>query len=233
MKQQQFLFSVLTICIMSLFSVDLAYGRWPTVDPKAESYRHQSPYAFTSNNPVNRIDPDGKADDWVRNLQDGTYHWMDNVTSAATTPQGHLYVGANNNDILRDMNVAPRYETQYDTRWAGMTGSGGPVEKNVASNTPASTNLGTGLSKGIPTVSASTAQANLTMEVNVSYGAATDNNSLGRTFEGVTVTSSLSQSTAGGVQGTGGGLTVVHGGQSYQGRNAPLQEQVLRNKVTL
>ena len=49
-------------CFFGLFSVNLAYARWPAVDPHAENYYSQSPYAFTGNNPVNFVDPDGR--DW-------------------------------------------------------------------------------------------------------------------------------------------------------------------------
>lgn len=211
--------NLFVICICTLLTVNLSYARWPQPDPKAENYYPQSPYAFSSNNPINRVDKDGKADDWVRNIQDDKYVWMDNVTSRTSTPEGYVYVGANNTDILGDMGVASSYQTQSTTRGAAMTGGGGPVEKNVASNTPASTTLGTGLSQGIIAPAVSGVQANLGIAVNVSYGAPTENNAHGRTFEGVTVTSSLSQSTAGGIQGTGGGLTVIHGGKSYYGYN--------------
>ncbi len=37
-------------------------ARFNTIDPLAEKYPHISPYAFCGNNPVNRIDPDGR--DW-------------------------------------------------------------------------------------------------------------------------------------------------------------------------
>jgi RHS repeat-associated protein len=37
-------------------------GRWLSVDPLAEKSPNISPYAFVSNNPINRIDPDGKQD---------------------------------------------------------------------------------------------------------------------------------------------------------------------------
>ena len=35
--------------------------RWTTPDPLAEKYYSISPYAFCNNNPVNFVDPDGKA----------------------------------------------------------------------------------------------------------------------------------------------------------------------------
>jgi len=39
---------------------DPAIGRWETIDPLAEKYYSVSPYSFCGNNPVNRIDPDGR-----------------------------------------------------------------------------------------------------------------------------------------------------------------------------
>ncbi|GAB6013507.1 RHS repeat domain-containing protein [Viscerimonas tarda] len=45
--------------------LDPAVGRFTTVDPLAEKYYSISPYAYCLNNPINRIDPDGRADFWV------------------------------------------------------------------------------------------------------------------------------------------------------------------------
>jgi RHS repeat-associated protein len=47
---------------------DPAVGRFLSVDPMAEKYYHISPYAYCSNNPVNRIDPNGM-DDYSINLK--------------------------------------------------------------------------------------------------------------------------------------------------------------------
>lgn len=41
---------------------DPAVGRWTTMDPLCEKYYSISPYAYCHNNPVNRIDPDGRDD---------------------------------------------------------------------------------------------------------------------------------------------------------------------------
>jgi len=43
-------------------SYDLALGRWTSIDPLAEKYYSVSPYVYCSNNPVNKIDPNGKWD---------------------------------------------------------------------------------------------------------------------------------------------------------------------------
>lgn len=51
------------ICIAALFSVNLAYGRYPV-----------SPYAYCNNNPVNRVDPDGKWDIKVHVYNDRAAH---------------------------------------------------------------------------------------------------------------------------------------------------------------
>ncbi len=39
---------------------DATTGRWMCIDPMAEKYYDVSPYAYCKNNPVNRIDPNGK-----------------------------------------------------------------------------------------------------------------------------------------------------------------------------
>ena len=41
---------------------DAAIGRFTTMDPMVEKYYEWSPYAYCKNNPINRIDPDGKDD---------------------------------------------------------------------------------------------------------------------------------------------------------------------------
>lgn len=43
--------NLIAICIFTLLIVDLTYARWPTVDPHAENYYPQSPYAFVGGNP--------------------------------------------------------------------------------------------------------------------------------------------------------------------------------------
>ena len=42
---------------------DPILGRWDRMDPMCEKYYSVSPYAYCGNNPVNRIDLDGR-EDW-------------------------------------------------------------------------------------------------------------------------------------------------------------------------
>ena len=67
---------------------------WLSVDPLADKYPHLSPYAYCSDNPIMRIDPDGMADDWVES-KDGKIYWDDNATSQETTKNGEKYLEKN------------------------------------------------------------------------------------------------------------------------------------------
>ncbi|WP_353744520.1 hypothetical protein, partial [Algoriphagus sp.] len=57
-----------------------------SVDPLADQRSWVSPYNFVQNNPLNRIDPDGRLD-WVAN-REGEVYWDENATSQATTKTG-------------------------------------------------------------------------------------------------------------------------------------------------
>ena len=51
---------------------DAALGRWMNIDPLAEDFYSYSPYNAMMNDPINYIDPDGMAADWINN-RDGTW----------------------------------------------------------------------------------------------------------------------------------------------------------------
>jgi RHS repeat-associated protein len=49
---------------------DPAMGRWHSVDPLSELTEHVSPYAYVRNNPITRLDPDGRWDITVHAYSD-------------------------------------------------------------------------------------------------------------------------------------------------------------------
>jgi hypothetical protein len=67
---------------------------WITPDPKASKYPHQSPYAYCSNNPIMRIDPDGQADDWYRNSRGQTFWREGNAPSVNVGGEVYTNIGA-------------------------------------------------------------------------------------------------------------------------------------------
>lgn len=86
---------------------------WPTQDPHALKYASWSPYAYCANNPAMIIDPTGM--DWVRDTSGGglgRFVWMDDVTSPDNTPNGYIYVGQSNGDLLDALNVMAQYPAQ-------------------------------------------------------------------------------------------------------------------------
>ncbi len=71
---------------------DAALGRWLVVDPLAEKRFSNSVYSYTSNNPINKIDPNGMLDDWVKD-KNGNIYWDENATSQSSTKEGETYLG--------------------------------------------------------------------------------------------------------------------------------------------
>ncbi|GEM_PF-6135542 len=74
-------------------------GKYMSVDPLASKFFGWSAYNYTMNNPINMIDPDGKAPDWIDN-GDGTY------TAEAGDSQWTLY----------DQHLADKGMTWEDTK---------------------------------------------------------------------------------------------------------------------
>jgi RHS repeat-associated protein len=60
-------------------------GVWHSIDPMASENAFQSPYNFCSNNPINRIDPDGaddfEDDGWIMDNDNGTAFWDKNINT--------------------------------------------------------------------------------------------------------------------------------------------------------
>ncbi len=159
---------------------DPALGRFTTQDPLADERYWVSPYNYVQNNPINRIDPTGAIDDWVKNKETDQYEWMDKATSEETTPSGYRYVGNSGNDILKDLNLPTDYSAQEVKRKSfGLDGdnkSGAPVGSDAEA---------TGTLR---------ARAVLGLDEN----SKSENNASGLVFKGVAIEASLSQNSQSG-----------------------------------
>jgi len=69
-------------------NLDHALGRFMNVDPKAEQYNFQSPYAFANNNPVFFVDINGEGVDWLPKVnEDGSVSYIAEEGDSAETLQ--------------------------------------------------------------------------------------------------------------------------------------------------
>ena len=87
---------------------DAAIGRWFNVDPLAEVQPNKTPYHYTSNNPINRIDPTGMLDDWYNNNETDELVYLRDVHGSMTQESVDKYgLGGNASDYERlgDNNV--------------------------------------------------------------------------------------------------------------------------------
>jgi len=73
-----------------------AMGRFTTVDPIAERMPWNSPYVYCSNNPVNKIDPDGRLEWPVNKTYNGNGRRHENNWHASR-PHGRLHKGVDVN----------------------------------------------------------------------------------------------------------------------------------------
>ena len=157
---------------------DPALGRWHVKDPMQEKRIGLSPYCYTSNNPVNRIDPNGMLDDWGEDVKTNKIEWKDNITSASQTPEGYRYVGKNEKDILYHFNLPTTYDTKQEKAWSGGIDGDEKIPMGIA-----------------PQGGLSSSSGNLTVSANVTTDSSqvTQDNAQGKVFEGITFTANLSQ----------------------------------------
>ncbi len=154
---------------------DPQLGRWHVPDPMAESRNWLSSYQYTQNTPINRIDPNGMLDDWIKNKETEEYEWRDDVTSEDDTPEGYEYIGASNNDILDDLGIQSKHEAQTANIISGGLDENRGGSAFIGTNTDVT--------------------GNITVKADVSFNIekGTDNNVMGKQFEGITVKASMSQ----------------------------------------
>ena len=208
-------------CFFGLFSVNLAYARWPAVDPHAENYYSQSPYAFTGNNPVNFVDPDGR--DWIRSQSTNMYEWKDDITADSQLPEGYVYVGANDQSILTDLGIASSYaENQRIYTLSLADESAALNQPSVQSKIGAATTTAISVAEGLI---GKTAAGHISVRADVSFGAATADNELGRYFDGITLSATYSQ--PGGRPG--GTFRVTNNGATISDPLSPVQGPYIKS----
>ncbi|SIT14273.1 RHS repeat domain-containing protein [Belliella pelovolcani] len=69
---------------------DPLLGRWGVVDPLADQRSWLTPYNYVQNNPIIRIDPDGRLDDYFKN-QDGEVQWFNNSSQGFSDSGGNSW----------------------------------------------------------------------------------------------------------------------------------------------
>ncbi len=106
---------------------------WLSVDPLAEKFPAWSPYNYTMNNPVNMVDPDGRAPlDWYQSNKTGSIIWREGSANikgytnigtytdvaAGTGQNWHL----NSNGTFRNSNTGKSYGNNETVVFNSSTG---------------------------------------------------------------------------------------------------------------
>ena len=191
---------------------DSNIGRWLQTDPLASDYPNISPYTFCANNPIVNIDLNGKSHDWVYNEQTGDYEWMDNVNSPETTPDGYSYVGAGDEDILDNMGVSSVSTQNLNRKYVGINTEA--ERRNLNSKVGAIIYAFLPSVKGL--VKGADGNATICIKPIISYKSKniSKNNTLGRTFDGISIKGSLNQADDA-VAASAGQLSVVTSTREY------------------
>jgi RHS repeat-associated protein len=77
--------------------------RWTTQDPLQEERPWINSYAYCSNNPVGRTDPNGLLDDWYLNEATGELYFNRDLTTETTVIDDEEYTRIGDNDMMGDM----------------------------------------------------------------------------------------------------------------------------------
>jgi hypothetical protein len=89
-------------------SVDLGYNyrpdvasRWMSTDPLSEERNSWTPYNYCSNDPVNKIDPNGMVDGWIKD-NEGNVFWDNNTNSEKEFKQNYTDKGNEDYSYVSD-----------------------------------------------------------------------------------------------------------------------------------
>lgn len=86
---------------------DARISLWYGVDPLADEFSGWSPYNYSLNNPINMIDPDGRAPDWIYDQQkDGSYKRREGTANDG---------GANNHTYINRDGTTHHYNQKENT----------------------------------------------------------------------------------------------------------------------
>jgi hypothetical protein len=92
---------------------------WLSTDPKSDKYPSHSPYHYCSNNPIMRVDPDGRADDWYENSK-GEAIWLNSKANSYTDKDGNNYKNIGQ-EYLRFDGSNLVYYTQKENKDGNLT----------------------------------------------------------------------------------------------------------------
>ena len=188
------------------YSSDLSF--WLSVDPQASKYPSLSPYVYCADNPVRCVDPNGE--DWIVCIESNQYEWHDNIKKDSPIPKGYRYVGANDDDILTDLNIVSNNQRKIECRY-GVGIAGDEKDKTAA-----------------PLLGQTKIQGDLEVTARVDFDPTkkSANNRMGKTFKGVefnaTVISQVLSSNDDAAMNYNGALCLtVNGNKIYESLSAP------------
>ena len=186
----------------------------------SDKYPSLSPFVYCANNPVKLVDPNGE--DWIVCIESNQYEWRDNIKKDSPIPKGYRYVGANDDDILTDLNIVSNNQTKTATRY-GIGISGDEKAKTSA-----------------PLLGRTEIQGSLEISARVDLDPTkrTANNRMGKTFKGVefnaTVISQVLSSNDDAAMNYNGALCLtVSGNKIYENLSAPIGNYCIGKNQTI